>query len=164
MALKIFLVKPPKHGDVITVYSNLFTTAREILDALDIEVEEILTAKLRLVRKADIRKKVLHTEVVAVRVDRGFKFTEHPDLSEFSIKYSEGYIDAIVRYRGAEFIGKVWAEAGMPDDIRNVDGDIRINIRNEELGVHNIADVIREEEIFERLKRTRKVLSWEIEY
>ena len=162
MVLKIFLERPPKRGDVVAVYADLFGIAHKVLDALGIEVEEILTAKLRLVRKADIRKKVLPVNTVKVRIDRGFRFIEYPDLSEFSIKFSEGYIDAIVRYHGAEFIGKVWAEAGMPDDIRDADGDIRINLRNEEIGVQCVTEII-QEDLLERLNIVEKVLSWEAE-
>ena len=164
MTLKVFLASPPKGRDVIKVYRRLFSTSHKILKALDIRVQDVLKARLILVKKADLGKEVLPVTAIEVGVSRVFRIIKYPDLSQFSVKFSEGYIRTIARHNDIEFICTVWAEAGMPDEIRDMDGDIRITVHDEERGIDNITDIIPEEVISEKLDSLPNVLSWEVVY
>ena len=162
MTLKVFLANSPKGRDVLKVYRRLFSTSHKILKALDIRVQDVLKARLILVKKADLRKKIMPVDGIEIGVSRAFRIIKYPDLSQFSVKFSEGYIRTIARHNDMEFICTVWAIAGMPDETRDIEGDISITVYNKERGIDSITDIIPEEVISEKLDSLPDVLSWEV--
>ena len=135
MTLLLFLKEPIRGRSVKRVYSRAFSLAREVLDALGIEVLRVEVAKLRLVKRSDIDKEELDPDVIGLKLDRRFRFRERVDLSGYTWKYSDSYIDFIGQYKGKEVLVHLRFNIGIPKSIRKLWGDIVIGIHGEPLTI-----------------------------
>ena len=135
MALILFLKEPIRGRSTKRVYSKAFSLAREVLDALDIEVLRVEVAKLRLVKRSDINNEELDPDVIVLKLDRRFRLKERIDLSGYTWKYSDSYIDFIGQYKGKEVLVHLRFNIGIPKSIRKLWGDMVIDIHGEPLAI-----------------------------
>lgn len=157
MALLVYFREPVKGRSVKRVYSRLFAMAREILDVLGVEVVGVEVAKLRLVKRTEIDRKELGPEVIPVKLDRRFRFREKVDLSEYTWKYSDGYVSFFASYNGERAFGTAILNVGIPKRARKPWGDLTINLHNND---KDISGIIPEGKIAEALGKLDFIGAW----
>ena len=143
MALVLFLKEQIRGRSVKRVYSRAFSLAKRVLDALGIEVLRIEVAKLRLVRETDLDREELDPDVIELKLDRRFRFREGVDLSGYTWKYSDGYVDFIGRYKGKEVLVHLRFNVGIPKSVRKLWGDIVVDLHGDPLLKSEIEQMLR---------------------
>ena len=158
MPVLIFLKKPLKGRSPRKVYSRALSTSKAIVDALGIEVVRVEVAKLSVVRLSDVDKEVINPDVFEVPLDKRFRPMRRLDLSGYSTKYMDGYVDFLGKYKGEKVLVHLGFVAGVPRSVRRKWGDIAFDLHGDLL-----TEVMKGSEIERKLRGLEIVKEWRFE-
>ena len=131
-----------------TVYVVLLSISHRVLTLLDIEVVDVLSARVRVFENGVVR-------VVPLEVDKTFRVRKFEGLSGVDNVKSEGYVSFVARFNTSEVNGLIVLKPKQMKMERRVGGDIDIQLTASPEVVSEI------EKVLDRINLLRKrIVKW----